>query len=172
MPSNCKLMDQALRHSHAKVARFSVQNRDSWNRRTPRIQAQTLEFSYYVQARQVDLDRGPPQKYHFASTQAHAINLSPTLAGASASGVWHVASVRWRCQCSMSGVSACVNVRVCNVHVQVNVNVQCACVCVKWKQVVSTTTPTTATTTTPKWCQISNNIVQTYFVKHSNTYAY
>ena len=41
-----------------------------------------------------------------------------------ARGTWRVSGVRWRCQCKRtSGVSACVNVRVCNVHVQVNVNV-------------------------------------------------
>ena len=42
----------------------------------------------------LDLDRGPLQKHHFASTSAHAINLSPTLAGASVGGTWRVASVR------------------------------------------------------------------------------
>ena len=63
----------------------------------------------------MDLERGPLQKYHSASTQAHAINLSPTLAGASASGVWHVASVR--CQVAVS--------------VQAYVRRQCVCECAR-----------------------------------------
>ena len=97
----------------------------------------------------MDLDRGPPQKYHFASTQAHAINLSPTLAGASASGVWQVASVR--CQVAVSVQAYVRRQCVCECA-----RVQCACasececacecvsvcvsvsVCVIWKQVVST----------------------------------
>ena len=88
--------------------------------------------------RELDLDRGPPQKCQFASTTAHAINLSPTLADASVGVAWHVASVRcqvavrsgewqvsgvrWRCAC----VSECACECACasaNVHVHVHVYV-------------------------------------------------
>ena len=100
------------------------------------IQARLWIFWRCYQGRESDLERGPPQKWHFASIPARAINLSPTLAGASVGGTWRVASVRWRCgvargkcQVSSGGVHVRVNVHV---HVHVNVHVQvrmCMCMC-------------------------------------------
>ena len=56
----------------------------------------------------MDLERGPLQKRHFASTSAHAINLSPTLAGASAvaRGMWRVSGGGGTWRVSGGGVSA------------------------------------------------------------------
>ena len=66
----------------------------------------------------MDLDRGPLQKLNFASTSAHAIKLSATLAGASAveCGTWRVSGGVGMWRVSGRGVSAGVrqvSVRMC-----------------------------------------------------------
>ena len=89
----------------------------------PAKQARIWVYCWCYQGRALDLDRGPIQECHFfASTSAHAINLSPTLAGASAveCGTWRVSGGGGTWRVSGGSVSA---------YVSVNVQVQCACEC-------------------------------------------
>ena len=110
-----------MRYDGINVTTMRLKNSDFQFPAYPAIQARLCVFSYYVQGRELDLERGPPQKHQFASTKGSRDKPQPhfgrckcrwdvargkcQVSGGGAQ--WRVASVR--CQVAVCSASVCVS---------------------------------------------------------------